>query len=366
VGVVTFARFYGMHVLLLPPATTLLIALHVYLVRKHGVAPTPEDELRPKRKFYPEQVFRDTVSIFVAFAVLFTLAVVARVPLERIADPTDTSYIPRPEWYFLFLFQSLKFMSGSLEAIGAVGLPVLAVLALMLVPFVDRGSLQRVTRRTVAIAAVALVALAWTGLTVAAVATTPKPDPVAQIDYSGPTDWMQLSPEELAGFGYFQKEHCESCHTTGEGKPKVGPDLATTRRKTAAWMIEHFKRPSAMVPGSQMPPIQLTTPQLNALASFLLKLNQNNAESLLATPSFAVNGALIYQAKMCGACHMVNGVGMKIGPPLNGLETRRTREWIVKHFQDPQSTSPGTIMPPYKLPPAEMDDLVSYLLSLPE
>ena len=121
-----------------------------------------------------------------------------------------------------------------------------------------------------------------------------------------------------------------------------------------------------MVPGSQMPPIQLNTQQLNALASFLLKLNQNNAESLLATPSFAVNGALVYQARMCGACHMANGVGMKIGPPLNGLENRRTREWIVKHFQDPQSTSPGTIMPPYKLPPGEMDDLVSYLLSLPD
>src|SRR6476661_2858058 len=77
VGVVTFARFYGLHVLLLPPATTLLIALHVYLVRKHGVAPTPEDEVRPKRKFYPEQVYRDTVAVFVAFVVLFTLAVVA-------------------------------------------------------------------------------------------------------------------------------------------------------------------------------------------------------------------------------------------------------------------------------------------------
>ena len=54
-----------------------------------------------------------------------------------------------------FLFQSLKFMNGPLEAIGAVGLPALAVLALMLVPFVDRGRVQRVTRRTVAIAAVA-------------------------------------------------------------------------------------------------------------------------------------------------------------------------------------------------------------------
>src|SRR6266496_1198694 len=79
VGVVTFARFYGMHVLLLPPATTLLIAMHIYLVRKHGVAPTPEAESRPKRKFYPQQVFKDTVAIFVAFAILFTMALAVRV-----------------------------------------------------------------------------------------------------------------------------------------------------------------------------------------------------------------------------------------------------------------------------------------------
>ena len=59
VGVVTFARFYGLHVLLLPPATLLLIALHVYLVRKHGVAPAPGDELLPTKKFYPQQVFKD-------------------------------------------------------------------------------------------------------------------------------------------------------------------------------------------------------------------------------------------------------------------------------------------------------------------
>jgi len=366
VGVVTFARFYGLHVLLLPPATTLLIALHVYLVRKHGVAPAPGDEILPKRKFFPEQVFRDTVAIFAAFAILFTLSIVARVPLERLADPTDSTYIPRPEWYFLFLFQTLKFIQGPLEAVGAVGLPALAVLTLVLVPFVDRGRLERVTRRTVAMAVVVLAALGWTGLTVAAVVTTPKADAAEEIDFSGPTDWLQLSPEELAGLGYFQKEHCESCHNLGSGKPKVGPDLARTPRKSAAWMIEHFRRPSAMVPGSSMPPIQLSTQQLNALAAFLLKLNPNNVESLLATPAFAVGGAVVYQAKMCGSCHTVNNVGMKIGPPLNGLTTRRTREWVVKHFLEPQTMSPGSIMPPYKLPQRDMDDLVSYLLSLPD
>ena len=61
-------------------------------------------------------------------------------PLEQLADPTDTTYIPRPEWYFLFLFQTLKLFKGPLEVVGAVVLPGLAVLALILVPFIDRSA----------------------------------------------------------------------------------------------------------------------------------------------------------------------------------------------------------------------------------
>src|SRR4051794_12092476 len=56
IGVVTFARFYALHVLLLPPVTLLLIGFHVYLVRRHGVAPVPEDDLKPRQKFHPQQV----------------------------------------------------------------------------------------------------------------------------------------------------------------------------------------------------------------------------------------------------------------------------------------------------------------------
>src|SRR3954451_11352386 len=143
IGVATFARFYAIHVLILPPATILLTALHVYLVRRHGVAPAAGDNL-PKRRFFPEQVMKDTVAIFIAFAILFTLAVAVRVPLERMADPTDTSYIPRPEWYFLFLFQTLKFFEGPLEIVGSVVLPTLAIGALLLAPFIDRGRVVRV------------------------------------------------------------------------------------------------------------------------------------------------------------------------------------------------------------------------------
>jgi ubiquinol-cytochrome c reductase cytochrome b subunit len=366
VGVVTFARFYGLHVLLLPPATLLLIAVHVYLVRKHGVAPEPGDEVLPRQQFYPRQVFKDTVAIFIAFAVLFTLAVAARVPLEQLADPADTSYIPRPEWYFLFLFQVLKAFNGPLEVVGSVVLPGMAVLALVLVPFLDRGRMVKVTRRTFAFGFVALAAIGWTGLTAAAVATTPKPA-VAAIDYSGPTDWMQLSPEEMAGVAYFRQEHCIACHAVGGEGAKVGPDLTSIPiRKDAAWMIQHFKRPSVMRPGSSMPPIQLSDAQLNSLAAFLLKLNPDNATALDNAPDFATQGSLVYQANHCGGCHLVNGVGMKLGPPLNGLSKRRSRSWVAEHFADPQALSPGSIMPPYRLSPRDTQNLTEYLFSLPE
>jgi ubiquinol-cytochrome c reductase cytochrome b subunit len=367
VGVVTFARFYGMHVLLLPPATLLLIALHVYLVRKHGVAPAPGDEALPRKQFYPKQVFQDTVAIFGAFAILFTLAVVARVPLEQLADPTDTAYIPRPEWYFLFLFQTLKLFTGPLEVVGAVVLPGLAVLTLILVPFLDRSTMVKVTRRTTAWAVVGLAAIGWAGLTAAAVRSTPPAATEAAVDYSAPTDWLQLSPEEMAGVGYFRRENCISCHEVGGHGTPVGPDLTKTAiHKDAAWMIAHFKRPSVMRPGSFMPPIQLVDSQLNALASFLLKLNDRNAAALGEAPEFAVEGALVYQSNRCGACHIVNGVGMKIGPALNGLAKRQTRSWVEDHFKDPQKLSPGSIMPPYRLSSKELENITAYLFSLPE
>jgi ubiquinol-cytochrome c reductase cytochrome b subunit len=286
IGVVTFARFYAMHVLILPPATIGLVALHVYLVRRHGVAPVPSDEGRPKKMFFPMQVFKDTVAIFIAFAILFTMAVAVHVPLEQMADPTDTSYIPRPEWYFLFLFQFLKLFNGPLEVIGAVVLPGVAVLTLFLVPFIDRGVMMKVTKRTFAIAVVVLALVGWSGLTMAAVKSTPPQE--ASVDFSYNTDWMMLPPAKLA---------------------------------------------------------VLKSPE---------------------TPAFAVKGAAIYEANHCSVCHAVNGFGGKLGPALNGLSTRQTRDWVEQHFVDPQKLSPGTPMPPYKLSAADMSNLTSYLFSLPE
>jgi ubiquinol-cytochrome c reductase cytochrome b subunit len=285
IGVVTFARFYAVHVLILPPATILLVVLHVYLVRKHGVAPSPGDELVPRKRFFPVQVFKDTVAIFIAFAILFTMAMFAHVPLEQMADPTDTSYIPRPEWYFLFLFQTLKAFNGPLEIVGSVVLPGLAVLTLILVPFIDRSKLVKVTQRTLAIGIVVLAAVGWIGLTSGAVASTPKQ--VLEVDFSKPTNWMSVPPERVAS---------------------------------------------------------VATPDM---------------------PSYVIKGAAIYVDKRCAACHSINGVGGTMGPSLNGLSRRQTKDWVMRHFVDPQKLSPGSLMPPYKLPENDLNNLTLYLLTLP-
>ncbi|MCX6624155.1 MAG: cytochrome b N-terminal domain-containing protein, partial [Acidobacteria bacterium] len=208
IGVVTFARFFALHVMLLPALLAVFIVLHVYLVRKHGVAPLAVEPL-PRKKFFPQQVFKDTVAIFVAFCAVFAMAVAVQSPFGQLADPSNTSFVPRPDWYFLFLFQMLKLLTGPMELIGSLVLPNLAILALFLVPFLDRGNPRPVRKRGLAMAAVLGGAVVWTGLTVAAVVSTPTTHEVpaeetARLMVGGA--WSQLSPMELAGIGYYRKQ----------------------------------------------------------------------------------------------------------------------------------------------------------------
>ena len=365
VGVSTFSRFYALHVLVLPALMILLIVLHVYLVLRHGVAPTPGDIAKPKKRFFPEQAFKDTMAVFSAFVILFVLAVAAGTPLERVADPTDTTYIPRPEWYFLFLFQTLKVFEGSMEVVGAIVLPTLAIVALFLVPFLDRGQAKRIGQRTFALSIVALAAVGWTALTVAAIVTTPE-QPAQTSPLSAAAGWPQLTPVELAGAACYRRENCQTCHNLAGGEPKMGPTLATVgSRRTADWMIAHFRNPSAVVPGSPMPPVNVSEVELNCLSAFLLKVTPENALALEKVPDFAMQGAMIYQMNMCGTCHTINGMGGENGPPLNGVGRQRTKEWLVEHFRDPQKLSPGSLMPPYDFPPGEMEAIVAYLMALP-
>lgn len=281
VGAVTFSRFYTLHVVLLPIATFALVALHVMLVRRHGVAPQPGDEARPPKRFYPGQVFKDTVAIFIAFAILFTLAIVARVPLEPRANPIDTNYIPRPDWYFLFLFELLKFFEGPLEVFGTVILPTLAILVLLALPFVDRGRVIPVTKRGAAFVGVALAMLGWGALTYAAIAGTPH---TTTFDVTAVEPWQMLPPKALASSDgapefaveaakLYSKLACAACHrANGEGG-KSGPDLnGLLFRRDRAWIEGHFVEPQKYSPGTSMPPYRLQPAQMDSMVRWLLSL----------------------------------------------------------------------------------------------
>ena len=365
IGVITFSRFYTAHTVLLPFATVALIALHVYLVRRHGIAPKAS-VAGAHQKFYPKQAFRDIVAVFISFLILFGAAALLELPLERMADPTDTTYVPRPEWYFLFLFQVLKLFQGSLEPIGSVVLPTLAVLVLFAVPFLERGKLREIQRRTMAIGTVLLVFAGWGALTGAAAASSPRSSSTQSgSELAG--EWAQFSPEQIAGIGYFRMAHCGTCHNLLTGNPKPGPNLVTSAlHHSRPWLIQHFKNPAEAQPDAKPGFMRFSLPQLNALSLLIQDLEPDTAAKLDDLPPEIIAGAQVYVVSGCGSCHKVNASGGGIGPPLNGLASRRSRQWVAAHFVAPQKLSPGSIMPPYHFASAEEAALISYLFTLPD
>jgi quinol-cytochrome oxidoreductase complex cytochrome b subunit len=89
--------------------------------------------------FFPDTLFKDAIVALIVFLILVALAYFVGAPLEARANPADTSYTPRPEWYFLFFFKLLKYFPPALEFIGVVIIPTLAILLLFGLPLLDRS-----------------------------------------------------------------------------------------------------------------------------------------------------------------------------------------------------------------------------------
>jgi ubiquinol-cytochrome c reductase cytochrome b subunit len=360
IGVITFARFYTAHIMLLPLVTLILIALHVFLVRKHGVTPTPEDANRPPKRFFPEQVFKDTAGVFAYVMILVLMANFVKVGLGNMADPTDTSYVPRPEWYFLFLFQTLKLFEGPLEVVGAVILPTIGMIALICVPFIDRGAALRVQKRTVAIGLVVFAGLGWAALTQRAIATTPANLEDEFAGLNPPAVWAQIPAEQLAAVGYFREDNCQSCHVLG--RTSTGPDLSREpSTKPTDWLLDHFAKPTPDSPLSK-----LTPAQMKSLVTLVTKRDEKGLDAWTSVPQNAVEGAMLFQSRQCYGCHQVNGVGGTVAPPLNGLSSRHARDWVIGHFLDPGKYVPDSEMPAFKLPPEDLNRLTDYLMAIPK
>ena len=364
VGVLTFARFYTLHTVLLPLVIVLMIAFHIYMVRRHGITPASIGE-RKNQRFYPKQAFRDTVAVFAAFTMLFLAAAFLNTPLDRLADPTDTTYVPRPEWYFLFLFELLRIFKGSLEVIGTVVLPTAAVILLFLIPFV-RVPRPLYSHRKLLAGAFVLAAFGiWASLTAAAIVSEPRHTGVSITDTRA-AEWASISPEQIAGIGYFQAWGCANCHNLINGPRKAGPNLSAARlHHRKEWLVHHFnenRQPESHADSGSRPSL----PQLNALSLFLADLKPDSAKRLQQISPQFTRGAQVYVTGACASCHKVNGAGGGIGPPLNGLFDRRAKDWVEAHFANPQKLSPGSIMPPYRFSPEDRNALMRYLAALPE
>ncbi|MCY3740021.1 MAG: cytochrome bc complex cytochrome b subunit [Candidatus Poribacteria bacterium] len=154
IGAVTLSRFYALHTIWLPWLAFGLVGVHLFFVRYYGSSGTPKntpEEMKTGKPFYPHQVFEDVVGMLILFIVLAVVALFVPVPLEDVADPTNADYDPRPEWYFLFLFQLLKYFQGPFEVIGTFIIPTVGMLLLLFLPFLDRSERAVLWKRPIAL-----------------------------------------------------------------------------------------------------------------------------------------------------------------------------------------------------------------------
>lgn len=206
--------------------------------------------------FFPNALFKDAVVSLLVFLVLVGLAAVIGAPLEAHADPSDSSYTPRPEWYFLFLFQLLKYFPGQLEVLGVFVLPTVAIVLLIALPWLDRGGRRHFSRRPLVVGTTAFLAVGVALLTVQAMLETPPP--------------AEVAPGDTTAALY--TENCASCH----GPRITVPEGVNLHQVIAQGRHEGMPAWSA----------DLTSDEIDALAGFIL------------SPA----GSLLF-VQYCGNCH---------------------------------------------------------------
>ena len=292
-GAATLSRFYAFHVLWLPLGLVALVLLHLVLVIRQGIAAHPgameagapartDDPAYPEYyeqayhrskqgdvRFYPDIVGKDAIASAIVVIIVFGLALAVGAPLEAPADPTDSSYIPTPEWYFLPLYQLLKMVPGRMESLVAVGVPGALLLAMIALPFFDRSSTRNLLRRPIAMGSLAVI-LGGAGLLLGAALRERQPAIALEVG-------RPLTSMERAGRALYRSQKCDECHAiAGEGGDK-GPELtAIGLHHSPAWLhsiLEDAKRFRGDT--TEMPsfgPPNLTHQQIEELAQYLTSL----------------------------------------------------------------------------------------------
>ncbi|HTD86290.1 MAG TPA: cytochrome b N-terminal domain-containing protein [Candidatus Binatia bacterium] len=137
----TLSRFFALHAGFLPGLIVVLLAGHIYLFRRHGLT-VKEPRRGPDTYFWPDQVLKDAVACLAVLATVLFLVIAGKgAELGGPADPTEPYSAARPEWYFLFLFQFLKYFHGGTEVWGAIVIPTLVLIVMCLMPFFGKWRL---------------------------------------------------------------------------------------------------------------------------------------------------------------------------------------------------------------------------------
>ena len=296
--------------------------------------------------FFPDTLVRDAIVALLVVGVIIALAFIFPATSEPPADPTSTTYNPRPEWYFLFFFQFLKFFPGSLEPVAAVVIPSLAILIFVSIPFLDRGLERRWSQRKRGIGIGTLAVLGFLALVVTGAMSAPA---------------VPAGEESLliqTGRGVYREINCAYCHSINGAGGNIGPDLSTVGSELDnEQLASYLENPHAMVPTTLHPKLQFTDEEMDALIAYLSTLG--------ASVSYSAEAPQLYKQN-CSGCHLINGEGGTLGPDLSTVGSRRPIGFLESFTSDPGSVLPGATMPAYKdsLTPEQIRDIAAYLYSL--
>lgn len=225
------------------------------------------------KPFFPYAIYKDMIVATFTIGLIIFLAIWARAEVGPPVDSTTETYVPRPEWYYFFLFELLKVFKDQNAFMPVIMatfvIPNVLLAILFLWPFVDRSPERRIWKRPVSMVVGVLVIwfltyTTWKG------ATTPEGGGAISIEVP------DSDADAAAGKILVEESGCLSCHNIGGVGGAVGPNLTEEGTHTdhdLQWQIDHLKDPQSVTPGSTMPSFGLMTDeQLHQVASFLTGL----------------------------------------------------------------------------------------------
>jgi ubiquinol-cytochrome c reductase cytochrome b subunit len=298
-GTLTLSRFFVAHVFLIPAAIFAFVAMHVYLFRKAGAAgPISEDPIAPKQKaerFYPRQVLMDMGFGLALIAALGILAYLVPVELGPKANPADTQYVPRPEWYYLPVFQWLKYWQGSRAIIGILVIPLIIIGLFVGLPFIDKRLERRPWKRPIAVGVFAIVFLSLIVLgTLSYVGDHRDPGISEQLakQREETEQFMRASfepepsgsslaaanaaladPLASQGKAIYEAQSCNACHGDGGIGTSAGPKLIGIGAKFPSDKLAALlKKPTDKMTSGGMTAVELTDEEMKGLIAYLNSL----------------------------------------------------------------------------------------------